>query len=38
MIVILKQDVSSDQIANAVDRNPLSHVKIKSPKKEAKTE
>ena len=30
--------VSSDQIANAADRNPLSHVKSKSPKKEAKTE
>ena len=30
--------VSSDQIANAADRNPPSHVKSKSPKKEAKTE
>ena len=30
--------VSSDQIANAADRNPLSHVRSKSPKKEAKNE
>ena len=30
--------VSNDQIANAADRNPLSHVKSKPPKKEAETE
>lgn len=29
--------VSSDQIANAADRNPLSHVKIKTPKKDTET-
>ena len=29
--------VSSDQIANAADRNPLSHVKIKPPKKDTET-
>jgi len=30
--------VSNDQIANAADRNPLSHVKSKPSKKEAETE
>ena len=30
--------VSNDQIANAADCNPLSHVKFKPSKKEAETE